>query len=764
MGASAYVGRVGRLAVVLGVGTAIAMGHGAAVAGADETTSSASSSSESTGSGSATKAGDGDTAAGAKQTGTTKAGVKKAERTRGGDTTRTRARQRASEEAAASDEKKSDVGTRPRWSKPTTKPAKTAAKTATKTAAETAEDVASAADTETAASSAQPADSSATPAPPQVVAQPDPIEPASPTEPTSAAEPAAEPEPTREPETTAAPPPPVSSPATVERKATTRADADTSRAAKPTAEPERQPALVADTAPLTRAATTVDEGPAMALLSASALTDGGPTDPTPPAAARTTVSEVSTAVRPSIATAISKVVSDVVNAVVGAFFGSGSRSPAQPPLGWALLAFARREVGSIVDAVTVGPAASAPVTNLALSSVALAALEKKRPDFPPPGHQFSPSTSFVDWVTGNYPLNDTHDSFDIYGTDIGTMWWNGMEDDPATTEINERQVLIAVGDTFGEKGMVGNWRFNTILRSGDDDLADGMTLEPGQWFNGNMFGGAPLSAPTVARQVLFAPKGLPAGVTLIPTAGIAVPTPGTRFGVTQYMSFMSVKKWGTAGKWTTNYSAMAFSIDNGETWEVVPSTVRYNQSWTGHKNFQQSAFVRPGDGYVYVYGTPNGRQGYAYLARVPEEKILDLTQYEYYSKGKTGYLGKPAGWYKNDPGAATAVFGQDKGSCGAANPGNRVSELSVQYNKSLNKYVTLYGDQFNNIVMRTSDTPEGAWSSATVLMNQQPGGIYAPMLHPWSPSTEDTGTDLYWNLSLWSEYNVMLMKTDLSKV
>jgi hypothetical protein len=27
-----------------------------------------------------------------------------------------------------------------------------------------------------------------------------------------------------------------------------------------------------------------------------------------------------------------------------------------------------------------------------------------------------------------------------------------------------------------------------------------------------------------------------------------------------------------------------------------------------------------------------------------------------------------------------------------------------------------------------------------------------------------TGTDLYWNLSLWSEYNVMLMKTDLTKV
>ena len=37
-------------------------------------------------------------------------------------------------------------------------------------------------------------------------------------------------------------------------------------------------------------------------------------------------------------------------------------------------------------------------------------------------------------------------------------------------------------------------------------------------------------------------------------------------------------------------------------------------------------------------------------------------------------------------------------------------------------------------------------------------------LHPWSPSTEGVGSKLYWNLSLWSEYNIMLMETDLSKL
>ena len=43
-----------------------------------------------------------------------------------------------------------------------------------------------------------------------------------------------------------------------------------------------------------------------------------------------------------------------------------------------------------------------------------------------------------------------------------------------------------------------------------------------------------------------------------------------------------------------------------------------------------------------------------------------------------------------------------------------------------------------------------------VASNEIPGGIYAPFLHPWS-----TGKELYYNLSLWSGYNVMLMKTVL---
>jgi hypothetical protein len=48
-------------------------------------------------------------------------------------------------------------------------------------------------------------------------------------------------------------------------------------------------------------------------------------------------------------------------------------------------------------------------------------------------------------------------------------------------------------------------------------------------------------------------------------------------------------------------------------------------------------------------------------------------------------------------------------------------------------------------------------------------GLYAPMIHPLSGTGGLTDSDgdpdisnLYWNMSIWSNYNVVLMQTDVS--
>ncbi|MEO3761089.1 DUF4185 domain-containing protein [Mycobacterium sp. B14F4] len=730
MGAARYIGRVGGLAVALGVGTAIATGQGVASAETTDSNASTPSNSEQSSTGDSTAS---------------------ATTTTGTSTTAT----------------ESSTETEPSPSAEGDDPENTSTTTSTSVIGGVTVSAQTNTGTSSSATTGETSESAPTPD------EPPPSETAEPA-PTATADPDVEQEPADSGDSAGG---------------SAAAGAPSNEASQPQQQPtsgQAQPTttLSARTVEsLSDPAATVQEPAQVAVFADARTLAAAGAQSYAPMRAESATAQVPAAPG-DVFTAVANIVSSALNWVLNPLAGTAPTSPAQPPLIWGLLAFARREFdrfftalaggATTPTALTAPTALMAPMARLALAAPAI---PTPAPPFPA---QVSPSTQFVSWVTGPYlypsaenpavanPLiANTLSRYSVYGTDLGIMWDNGIPDDP-TTEIDEHQVLIAVGDTFGGPFMQGDWRSNTIFRSSDTILIDGMEIPDGQWFNGNMFGGAPLG-PTQyrARQVIF-PEGLPAGVTLIPTAGISVPDPSSEYGAIQYVSFMSVSQWGAPGTWTTNYSAIAWSDDNGETFHVAPQTVRYNNSWSGHNNFQQSAFVRPGDGYVYMYGTPNGRQGAAYLSRVPEKDILNLSQYEYYNKGSAGgwfgWGATKAGWYKNNPGAATAVFGVDKGACGVANPGNQVSEMSVQYNKSLKKYVVLYGDQFNNIVMRTSDTPQGTWSSAKVLMPQQAGGIYAPMMHPWSPSTLGTGNDLYWNLSHWGNYNVMLMRTDLTKV
>ncbi|OBG06585.1 DUF4185 domain-containing protein [Mycolicibacter sinensis] len=340
-------------------------------------------------------------------------------------------------------------------------------------------------------------------------------------------------------------------------------------------------------------------------------------------------------------------------------------------------------------------------------------------------------TSLVEWMTGPNSPNQTLQRFGISGTDLGIPWDNG---DPAN-----RQVLYAFGDTFGYCRIQGKqWRQNVLFRSPDNNLADGITVGPGAV--GNKYSGSPLRQANFSKQILPAVRLARHQEGMIPTAAIGI-------AGSQYMNFMSIKQWGRDGEWSTNYSAIAVSNDNGETWGVYPGTVRSTSPENvprarfvpGNENFQMGAFLRGGDGYLYSYGTPSGRGGSAYLSRVPERAIPDVAQYQYWN-------GDSGSWVPNNPAAATPVI-----------PGP-VGEMSVQYNTYLRQYLALYGNGGNDVVARTAPAPQGPWSAEQTLIptGQIPGGIYAPYMHPWS-----TGKEVYFTLSLWNAYDVMLMRTVL---
>lgn len=345
------------------------------------------------------------------------------------------------------------------------------------------------------------------------------------------------------------------------------------------------------------------------------------------------------------------------------------------------------------------------------------------------------NTNAISWVTGPRSINRTLDRFGISGTDLGISWDNGSG-----------QTLMAFGDTFGDCDAAGQeWRHNVLLRSADVNLANGITVPnpvPGDQNSGSV---VTAERPQFAQQIIDA-LDLPAvEITTIPTAAISV-------GDIQYINYMSVRAWGDPGRWDTNYSAIAVSRDNGQTWVPQPLTVRVNSGVTiegveqvhaDNSNFQMGAYLRgKDDDYIYQYGTPNGRYGAVYLARVKPADILDLSKYQYYSNN-------PANHWPDTMGDLKAI---------APAP---VSEMSVAWNRYLKKYVMLHGiESQGQLVLRTADRPEGPWSDAKTLLNrtQTAGGIYAPYIHPASD-----GRYLYFTASRWSDYNVMLLRTDLDR-
>ncbi|GAC1400102.1 MAG: DUF4185 domain-containing protein [Mycobacterium sp.] len=368
----------------------------------------------------------------------------------------------------------------------------------------------------------------------------------------------------------------------------------------------------------------------------------------------------------------------------------------------------------------VAPQPTPPAANQQAPTVAQPEAAPAAP--PAPASADPPGTSLVGWVTGPNSPNNTLQRFAVSGTDLGIMWDNGS-----------RQVLMAFGDTSGYCSAPGHqWRYNVLMRSTDGALANTVNVA-----------NSPMWARGISKQVINSTRWASSETGIIPTAGVSV-------GGNQYMNFMSIRSWDANGAWTTNYSAIAVSPDNGEHWGVYPGSVRASRAdgvpgaryMQGNENFQQGAFLKPGPGdpYIYSFGTPAGRGGAAFVARVLPSYVPDLTKYQYWNADSNT-------WVPANPAAATPVI-----------PGP-VGEMSAQFNTYLHQYLLMYCNGGNDVVFRTAPSPQGPWSPEQMIVPsmQFPGGIYAPFLHPWS-----TGRELYFNLSEWNDYNVMLLKTVLA--
>ena len=311
--------------------------------------------------------------------------------------------------------------------------------------------------------------------------------------------------------------------------------------------------------------------------------------------------------------------------------------------------------------------------------------------------------------------NQTDQRDALFGTDLGILW-----------DAGGGQMMIAFGDTYGP-GWNGNgagpdsadWRSNTLALVSKFDPAYGL-----------VFTHMVQDKPGHAQELLHARRDAQEW-TRIPTAGVTV-------GARQILHLMSVHHWGAPGFWQTNRGELAYSDNQGATWKTAPEGVWANTP-AFDDPFQQAAFVKDG-GFVYMFGTPNGRQGGASLARVPQGAVLNKSAYEYWTGAR---------WAKGDESAVRPVIPSP------------VSELSVAYNSYFHRWLMISLDETRHaIVLRDAPKLTGPWSDEKKLVDgQEYPALYGGYIDP----IHNTGPDLYFTMSQWAPYNVFWMHATLKK-
>lgn len=184
------------------------------------------------------------------------------------------------------------------------------------------------------------------------------------------------------------------------------------------------------------------------------------------------------------------------------------------------------------------------------------------------------------------------------------------------------------------------------------------------------------------------------------------------------------------------------------------------------------------DGFI-IFGSGNYRASQIYLCYFPAKEIKNKHAIRYFAGMNNG---KPL-WNKNEA-DAQPIFKLDK-------PG--VGELSASYNKFIKKWILLYNHgEPRGINLCTADSPWGPWSEAQVVFRPWEDGGYCHFMHTSyefmiCDSVHDPGrenewggeygpyqfehfavgdaqsTTIYFTMSTWNPYQVILMKARLKK-
>ena len=347
-------------------------------------------------------------------------------------------------------------------------------------------------------------------------------------------------------------------------------------------------------------------------------------------------------------------------------------------------------------------------------------------------------------------LSQTQSRYSLEGTDLGVP----------VQDSNGKRTWIFFGDTWG---MGGN---------------DGLTDALGYTDQTNPEDGFKLDIVSTTYGVWK-----PIYIKEISQAAFEVPAEGIMIGETMYLyhttdnsesKTMGRSVLAKANRTELNNANFNYLYD-------LSTDKLINVSEVQVKNSTWPLLPQNADGGIVIFGSGTYRESHVYLAYQPLRGIENKSTLQYYAGVKDG---KPI-WIKDER-KALPIFNF------LTDP--RVGELSVSFNKFLKRWILLYNhDLPRGINIRTSENPWGPWSEAQVLFRPWEDNGYCHFMHTsWefrkcdnvmepANRTNDWGgeygpyqyehfakgdevartTTIYFNMSTWNPYQVVLMEAKL---
>jgi len=345
--------------------------------------------------------------------------------------------------------------------------------------------------------------------------------------------------------------------------------------------------------------------------------------------------------------------------------------------------------------------------------------------------------------------NLTWTRYKLAGTDLGVSF------------RHKDKTYLLFGDTAGLRGG------DAVAYTNDTTPEDGLELT------------------FIHDNIAYEPVKIPG----ISQGGFEVPMEGVSVGGRMYI-YHTTDSIGVADMFKEGAeprmgrSIVAVSDDDGHTFTYLYdfSTNHFiNVSIVEVDRADLSAAFAPGSGKVLViFGTGPYRRSNIYLAVQPSDQIESPSSVRYFAGLDSS--GQPVLSSNEDD--AQALFNQPV-----------VGELSVSYNRFINKWIMLYNSFMptsRGINMRTADKPWGPWSEPQIIFHPWDDNGYCHFMHAGFPHEKcdevsdpnrekewggeygpyqfedlavgsDTSTIIYFTMSTWNPYTVVLMKATLQK-